>query len=109
MSEPPLFRVVRGRPSAEETAALTLVLVAAQAARLRAARQTMTGATGTWASHARGSKSGRSAMSPASTGSTLLRWERASCSNATRLESSLTDRLPSPGSPGGWAYHHHHG
>jgi Acyl-CoA carboxylase epsilon subunit len=53
MSEQPLLRVVRGRPSAEETAALTLVLVAAQAARLRAARQTTAGATGTWASHAR--------------------------------------------------------
>jgi hypothetical protein len=54
MSEPaPLFRVVRGRPSAEETAALTVVLVAARAARARAARQAATRAPGTWASHAR--------------------------------------------------------
>jgi len=54
MSEPaPLFRVVRGRPSAEETAALTVVLVAARAARARAARAGGTGTTGTWASHAR--------------------------------------------------------
>ena len=53
MSEPPLFRVVRGRPSAEQTAALTVVLVAARAARARAARQAATGAPGTWASHAR--------------------------------------------------------
>ena len=43
MSEPvPLFRVVRGRPSAEDTAALTVVLVAARAARARAARQAAT-------------------------------------------------------------------
>jgi hypothetical protein len=54
MSEPaPLFRVVRGRPSAEETAALTVVLVAARAARARAARLAATRAPGTWASHAR--------------------------------------------------------
>jgi hypothetical protein len=56
MSEPtPLFRVVRGRPSAEETAALTVVLVAARAARARAARAgaDSTGTTGNWASHAR--------------------------------------------------------
>ena len=54
MSEPvPLFRVVRGRPSAEDTAALTVVLVAARAARARAARAGGTGTTGTWASHAR--------------------------------------------------------
>ena len=55
MSEPPLFRVVRGRPGAEETAALTVVLVAARAARARAARVGASGAggTGTWASHAR--------------------------------------------------------
>ena len=53
MSEPPLLRIVRGRPSAEETAALMVVLVAAQAARRRAARQAATRATGTWASHAR--------------------------------------------------------
>ena len=53
MSEPaPLFRVVRGRPSAEETAALTVVLVAARAARARAARAGA-GSTGNWASHAR--------------------------------------------------------
>ena len=53
MSEPPLFRVVRGRPSAEQTAALTGVLVAARAARARAARQAATGGRGNWASHAR--------------------------------------------------------
>ena len=53
MSEPPLFRVVRGRPSAEQTAALTVVLVAARAARARAARQAATGERGVWASHAR--------------------------------------------------------
>ena len=54
MSEPtPLFRVVRGRPSAEETAALTVVLVAARAARARAARAGGTGSAGNWASHAR--------------------------------------------------------
>jgi Acyl-CoA carboxylase epsilon subunit len=53
MREPPLFRVVRGRPSAEQTAALTVVLVAARAARARAARQAATGAPGTWASHPR--------------------------------------------------------
>ena len=55
MSEPPLFRVVRGRPSAEQTAALTVVLVAARAARARAARAGAGGAgdAGTWASHAR--------------------------------------------------------
>ena len=56
MSEPaPLFRVVRGRPSAEETAALTVVLVAARAARARAARAGAgsTRTTGNWASHAR--------------------------------------------------------
>ena len=53
MSEPvPLFRVVRGRPSAEDTAALTVVLVAARAARARAARAGA-GSTGNWASHAR--------------------------------------------------------
>jgi len=55
MSEPPLFRVVRGRPSAEQTAALTVVLVAARAARARAARAGAGGAgdTATWASHPR--------------------------------------------------------
>ncbi len=53
MSEPPLFRVVRGRPGAEETAALTVVLVAARAARARAAHQAAVGPPGTWASHAR--------------------------------------------------------
>ena len=54
MSEPaPLFRIVRGRPSAAETAAPTVVLVAARAARARAARAGGTGTTGTWASHAR--------------------------------------------------------
>jgi len=53
MSEPPLFRVVRGRPSAEQTAALTVVLVAARAARARAARAGGTGSAGNWASRAR--------------------------------------------------------
>ncbi len=56
---------------------------------------------GRCAIHARGSKSGRSAISRASTGSTRRRRERASCSNAARRESSVTDPLPSSGSPGG--------
>lgn len=52
---PPLFRVVRGTPSDEETAALTVVLVAARAARARAARAAgaAAGPAGNWASHAR--------------------------------------------------------
>jgi Acyl-CoA carboxylase epsilon subunit len=52
---PPLFRVVRGKPSDEETAALTIVLVAARAARARAAREADAAAApaSNWASHAR--------------------------------------------------------
>jgi hypothetical protein len=52
---PPLFRVVRGTPSDEETAALTIVLVAARAARARAAREAgaAAGPARNWASHAR--------------------------------------------------------
>jgi hypothetical protein len=49
----PLFRVVRGQPSEEETAALAVVL-AALAARGRAARERPAPAGArTWASHAR--------------------------------------------------------
>jgi hypothetical protein len=54
MSEPvPLFRVVKGRPSDAETAALTVVLVAARAARARAGRAGGSGGPGRWASHHR--------------------------------------------------------
>jgi hypothetical protein len=49
----PLFRVVRGQPSEEETAALAVVL-AALAARARAARERPGPVSaGNWASHAR--------------------------------------------------------
>ena len=54
MSEPaPLFRVVRGRPSAEETAALTVVLVAARAARASAARTAPAKPASAWADRSR--------------------------------------------------------
>jgi hypothetical protein len=59
----PLFRVAKGRPSTAETAALTVVLVAARAARARAARARAararadrasgSGAQRHWASHQR--------------------------------------------------------
>ncbi len=70
-SRVPLFRVVRGRPSDEETAALTVVLVAARAARVRAAREarTATGVTGNWADHA------RALRAPAAPGATA--WRRS--------------------------------
>ena len=46
----PLFRVVRGNPSVEETAALAVVLAAKLAAGHRPARR---GAAGRWADRAR--------------------------------------------------------
>ena len=49
----PLFRVVKGRPSDEQTAALTVVLVAARAARARAGRVRGSGGRSHWASHQR--------------------------------------------------------
>jgi hypothetical protein len=49
---------------------------------------------GSWATHALGSKSGRSSMSRASTGSVWRRWERACCSYAARLESLVTGPVP---------------
>jgi hypothetical protein len=52
-SEEPLLRVVRGQPSDEELAALTVAVAAVLAARARAARQHGTGPTANWASHAR--------------------------------------------------------
>src|SRR6185312_6418104 len=52
---------------------------------------------GSWVIHARGSKSGRSSMSRASTGSARRRWVRACRSHAVRLESPVTE--PPPGWP----------
>jgi hypothetical protein len=49
----PLFAVVKGNPSDEETAAL-VVAVTAVAARASAGRHSGRGITSNWASHARG-------------------------------------------------------